>query len=214
MPKITFEKERVQVVAPMHSNLREIAVANKIPIYAGMAQVANCRGNGQCGTCRVELNGENIKPRNAVEEAKLKGADAKLRLACQIEVLGDMVVKTQGPEAMQTVPGMEPALAGAAGGAHAAAHAHAEHPPVPYFAIAAVLFVMTVITIAVSFVNLGKAGNVILALAVASFKASLVMLFFMHLKYEKKILVVIALTPFVLAAILAFALFPDIVFGR
>lgn len=208
MPKITFEKERVQVVAPMHSNLREIAVANKIPVYQGAAQVANCRGNGRCGTCRVELSGENIKPRNAIEEAKLKGADPKVRLACQIEVLGDMVVKTQGEAVAQYVP--EPVLAGAHGGAHA----HAEHPPVPYFAIAAVLFVMTVITIAVSFVNLGKAGNVILALAVASFKASLVMLFFMHLKYEKKILVLIALTPFVLAAILAFALFPDIVFGR
>lgn len=214
MPKITFEKERIQVVAPMHSNLREIAVANKIPIYAGMAQVANCRGNGRCGTCRVELSGENIKPRNAVEETKLKGAAPTLRLACQIEVLGDMVVKTQGEEAMQTVPSAEPVLAGVAGDSHGAGHAHAEHPPVPYFAIAAILFVMTIVTIAVSFINLGKAGNVILALAVASFKASLVMLFFMHLKYEKKILVLIALTPFVLAAILAFALFPDIVFGR
>jgi cytochrome c oxidase subunit 4 len=98
-------------------------------------------------------------------------------------------------------------------GSQAIDHGH-DHPKVPYFAIAGILFVMTVITIAVSFVNLGKAGNVILALAVASFKASLVMLFFMHLKYEKKTLVIIALTPFLLAAILAFALFPDIVFGR
>ncbi len=211
MPKITFEKERVQVIAPMHSNLREIAVANKIPVYQGAAQVANCRGNGRCGTCRVELSGENIQPRNAVEEAKLKGASPALRLACQIEVLGDLVVKTQGEGVTHHEP--EPVLAGA-GGSHGSAHAHAEHPPVPYFVIAGILFVMTVLTIAVSFINLGKAGNVVLALAVASFKASLVMLFFMHLKYEKKILVMIALAPFLLAAILAFALFPDIVFGR
>jgi len=93
-------------------------------------------------------------------------------------------------------------------------HGHAEHPKVPYFLIAGALFVMTVVTIGASFIDLGKAGNVILALGLASFKASLVMLFFMHLKYEKKTLVVIALTPFLLAAILAFALFPDIVFGR
>lgn len=93
-------------------------------------------------------------------------------------------------------------------------HGHEEHPKVPYFLIAGLLFVMTVITIGVSFIDLGKSGNVILALAVASFKASLVMLFFMHLKYEKKTLIIIALTPFLLAAILAFALFPDIVFGR
>lgn len=91
---------------------------------------------------------------------------------------------------------------------------HHEHPPVPYTAIAATLFVMTAITIGASFINLGKAGNVILAMAIASFKASLVMLFFMHLKYEKKTMVVIALIPYVLAAILLFALFPDIVFGQ
>ncbi|HYG77414.1 MAG TPA: 2Fe-2S iron-sulfur cluster-binding protein [Planctomycetota bacterium] len=95
MPKITFEKQRIQVLAPMHSNLREIAVANGIPIYAGLAKVANCRGNGRCGTCQVELQGNGIKPRNAIEEAKLKDAP-NLRLACQIEVLGDLNVKTQG----------------------------------------------------------------------------------------------------------------------
>ena len=91
---------------------------------------------------------------------------------------------------------------------------HHEHPPVPYLAIAATLFVMTGITIGVSFVNLGKAGNIILAMAIAAFKASLVMMFFMHLKYEKKTMAIIALIPYVLAAILLFALFPDVVFGQ
>src|SRR5690242_965375 len=126
----------------MHSNLREIAVANEIGVYAGAAKVANCRGNGRCGTCRVEISGDNLKPRNDVEEAKLKGI-ANLRLACQIEVLGDLVVKTQAEE-----------IAAPVGAAAADAHghaAHAEHPPVPYFAIAGILFVMTVLTIAVSF---------------------------------------------------------------
>ena len=65
----------------------------------------------------------------------------------------------------------------------AAAGHELEHPKVPYFAIAAILFVMTAITILVSFVNLGKGGNVALAMFVAAFKASLVMLFLMHLKY-------------------------------
>jgi ferredoxin len=95
MPKITFEREKIQIVVPMHSNLREVAVANNIPIYAGVAKVANCHGNGRCGTCRVELQGGALKPRNSIEEAKLKDAP-NVRLACQIEVLGDLVVKTQG----------------------------------------------------------------------------------------------------------------------
>ena len=91
---------------------------------------------------------------------------------------------------------------------------HHEHPPVPYLAIAATLFVMTGITIGVSFKDLGHAGNIILAMAIAAFKASLVMLFFMHLKFEKKTMVIIAMIPYVLAAILLFALFPDVVFGQ
>lgn len=94
MPKVTFEKERIQVIVPMHSNLREVAVANEIPIYGGIAKVANCRGNGQCGTCKVEISGNGIKARNAVEESKLKAAP-NLRLACQVEVLGDWIVRTQ-----------------------------------------------------------------------------------------------------------------------
>ena len=93
MPKITFEKERIQVIVPMHANLREVAVANKIPIYSGLAKVANCKGNGHCGTCRVEIQGPS-KPRNAIEDHKLKDAP-NLRLACQVEVVGDLSVKTQ-----------------------------------------------------------------------------------------------------------------------
>ena len=95
MPKVTFEKERIQVLVPMHANLRELAVANGIGVYVGLAKVANCRGNGRCGTCRVEISGSGIKPRNAIEDAKLKDVP-NLRLACQIEVLGDLTVKTQG----------------------------------------------------------------------------------------------------------------------
>jgi len=91
-------------------------------------------------------------------------------------------------------------------------HAHEEHK-VPYLAIAGTLLVMTIVTILVAKVDMGGWMNLIVAMLVASFKASLVMMFFMHLKYEKKTLVLIALAPFALAAILLFALFPDIVFG-
>lgn len=97
--------------------------------------------------------------------------------------------------------------------AHPDEHAHA-HPPVPYFAIFFTLVIFTGITILASFKDMGKAGNVILAFAIAGFKASLVMLFFMHLKYEKRPLVVVALAPFALVVILVLALFPDVVYGQ
>ena len=92
--------------------------------------------------------------------------------------------------------------------------AHVEHPKVPYFFIAGTLFVMTAVTVGASFVDLGKSGNVVLALALASFKASLVMFFFMHLKYERPIMKLIAFAPMVLAGVLLFALFPDVVYSE
>ncbi len=60
-----------------------------------------------------------------------------------------------------------------------------------YKALAAVLVVLlllTVVTVAVSYVNLGF-FNVPVALGVACLKVTLVLLFFMHLKYEGPIIV-------------------------
>ena len=68
---------------------------------------------------------------------------------------------------------------------------HPAHPqvghvvPLPVlFAVLGTLLVMTVVTVAVSWVDFGR-FNLWIALAIAVFKASLVLLFFMHLKYDK-----------------------------
>jgi cytochrome c oxidase subunit 4 len=50
------------------------------------------------------------------------------------------------------------------------------------------LFVLTGITVGASYIDLGSL-NVWLALIIASTKASFVLLFFMHMKYEGKVLV-------------------------
>jgi len=59
-----------------------------------------------------------------------------------------------------------------------------------YLAIAIVLIIMTAVTVAVSFINLG-AFNITVALAIASVKALLVAFFFMHLFWDNKIYLVI-----------------------
>ena len=59
-----------------------------------------------------------------------------------------------------------------------------------YLAIATLLLILTIITVAVSFVDLG-AYNVTVALAIASVKALLVAFFFMHLFYDNKIYLII-----------------------
>jgi len=52
-----------------------------------------------------------------------------------------------------------------------------------YYLVFAVLMAFTYITVQAAFIDLG-ALNTVVALAVAVFKASLVVLFFMHVKYS------------------------------
>lgn len=55
-----------------------------------------------------------------------------------------------------------------------------------YWIIFGSLIVLTILTVGVSYVHLGTARNVAIGLFIAAVKASLVMLFFMHLKGERK----------------------------
>ena len=77
--------------------------------HNGNARLINCRGLGTCGTCAVEIEGSTadvppppIEPpqRNNVENLRLQfpphgspDQSPKLRLACQVQVRGDVVVK-------------------------------------------------------------------------------------------------------------------------
>lgn len=77
-----------------------------------------------------------------------------------------------------------------------------------YFIIWAALMVLTVITVYVSYVDFGTM-NVVIAMAVASLKAALVALFFMHLKFEDSITWVFALFPLALLFLLITMTFVD-----
>ena len=70
-----------------------------------------------------------------------------------------------------------------------------------YFFVWLALTVLTLITIWVSYIDFGVL-NIIVALSIASVKASLVALFFMHLKYEDTMTWVFALYPLGLLALL------------
>jgi cytochrome c oxidase subunit 4 len=75
-----------------------------------------------------------------------------------------------------------------------------------YFAVFAALLVLTATTTAVSFVDLGP-WNSVVALAIAFVKATLVVLFFMHVKYSPRLTqVVIAGGLFWLAIMIALTL--------
>jgi len=55
-----------------------------------------------------------------------------------------------------------------------------------YLGIFGALMVLTAVTVGVAYVDLGSL-NILVALGVAVFKASLVVLYFMHLKYSSKL---------------------------
>ena len=73
------------------------------------------------------------------------------------------------------------------------------------------LFALTALTVGASTLNLG-ALNVWLALVIATAKASLVLLFFMHLKYEAMVLKLSFLATFGFLAIIIGFIFLDIAF--
>ncbi|MBD3167049.1 cytochrome c oxidase subunit IV [bacterium] len=66
--------------------------------------------------------------------------------------------------------------------------AHGEHitPLRTYLAVGAALIVLTILTVGAIQFDFGSAMNLVIAMAIAVVKASLVALFFMHLLYDNK----------------------------
>jgi cytochrome c oxidase subunit 4 len=87
------------------------------------------------------------------------------------------------------------------------AHAHAYHPPITlYYKVFGALMFLTAITVVVAFQDFGVFNNVV-ALTIAGIKTTLVVLFFMHVKYESKLTKLFAAAGFIwLAILIAFTL--------
>lgn len=96
-------------------------------------------------------------------------------------------------------------------------HGHTEptpHHKVNYFAVFGLLMILTVVTVVVAFIGIKKEWQkVLLALVIASIKATAVVLYFMHLKFEGKLILLILAVPVGLCILLIFALLPDVTFA-
>ena len=88
------------------------------------------------------------------------------------------------------------------------ADTHAKHGP-SYMAIFWYLAVLTVIEIAVIFAPLPRLTIGVLLVALACAKATMVAMYFMHLRVETKTLGYIALTPILIGTLLVLVLLPD-----
>ena len=65
-----------------------------------------------------------------------------------------------------------------------------------YFVIFGALMVFTALTVYVAFLDLGGALNTIVALTIAVIKATLVVLYFMHVRYSTRLIWVIVVAGF------------------
>ena len=99
--------------------------------------------------------------------------------------------------------------------AHPESHDHAHDHDVSkhirgYLIIGGTLIVGTVLTVLASQVDLGHTWNIVLALVIATIKASLVALYFMHLISEKQMIyTVLAFTTFFFIALMGLTLFAN-----
>ena len=98
MPLVEFAGRQVE--CPLGANLRVVLLRARLPLYTGAARTLHCRGIAMCGTCAVRIEGQVSEPTPA-ETRRLSlfphRPESGLRLACQVSVLGDLVVsKHQG----------------------------------------------------------------------------------------------------------------------
>ena len=89
-----------------------------------------------------------------------------------------------------------------------AENGHKEHPK--YMNIFYWLAALTAIEIAVAIPEYSTVLKAILLIGLASGKAILVANYFMHLKFERKTLAAIVLTPFIICVFLVIMLMPDL----
>ena len=94
MLKIRFEKENRAIEVKEGENLREAAIRNKFTIYPHITKILNCRGRGLCTACTVQVLSGKVEPRNETEIDKLSKKPDDFRMACQITVTDDLVVRT------------------------------------------------------------------------------------------------------------------------
>lgn len=90
---------------------------------------------------------------------------------------------------------------------------HAAHHIVSaktYTIVFLLLLVLTVITVAVAYYNFGGLVNLVLALGIATVKATLVALYFMHVRYSGRLIQITLVTSLLFLALLMFGTLMDV----
>ena len=97
MLEIYFKKQNRTIKANEGETIREAAINAKLSIYPHIFKILNCRGRGHCHSCAIEIVSGTTNPKNEIENQQLAKKLVKkpnLRLACQVRVSDNMVIKT------------------------------------------------------------------------------------------------------------------------
>jgi ferredoxin len=96
MPMVEFLNSGKKVDCGQFANLRKVALLHDVPVYKPLDEKINCRGNGLCGTCVVEIveGLDKLSPKTKREMRALSGKPENRRLSCQCQVMGDIVCVT------------------------------------------------------------------------------------------------------------------------
>jgi len=97
MAIVNFEREEKQVMVSDGSNLREVSLSNGVEIYKPLRKLLCCNGNGDCGTCVIDIvsGEENLSDRTPAEQRFLARKSMTYRLACQTLIYGNVTVRTK-----------------------------------------------------------------------------------------------------------------------
>lgn len=95
MPTVRFNGRDIE--CEEGERLRDVLLRAGETPHNDQARWLNCKGFGTCGTCAIEVVSGDVPPRNGRESWRLDfpphDEDSGLRLACQIPVTGDLVVR-------------------------------------------------------------------------------------------------------------------------
>ena len=97
MLEVQFVNQNRTIKTDKDETVRDVAIRNKLSIYAHVFKILNCRGRGLCRSCVIEVVSGNTSPRNETESQQLAHKLEKnpnLRLACQVKVIDNLVIKT------------------------------------------------------------------------------------------------------------------------
>ena len=116
--RVHFRKEDVTLEVPDGTNLRKACLDNDIDPYPALGGALSCHAKGFCGTCVVGVDEpSNLSAPSKRETRFLKKLDGDLaetvRLSCQAEVKGDVIVITGPPVSL--IDTMMPAWLSAGG---------------------------------------------------------------------------------------------------